>query len=571
MTPCTTLLRRVALGCGLLGLTACASAPKPHPSTPPPAPGVGAAAQSVPVRNSPVPSGVKKTQAAHVKPILDDTPSRSPQVTAEQTLVRHIRAVIDQPRFDHANWGIKVVALNSGRTLYQHHADTLFIPASNTKLYSTSLALHTLGASYRFVTSLYASRPVGPHGVLHGNLVLYGRGDPSLGAGSDTSAPTQWADTLAQAVAAKGIHHIRGNLIGDATYYEGTPVGAGWEANDLEFSYAPVASPLSVQGNTFGIRIAPEHGRCCEVGTQPAETGVTVHNLTHTVARHEPTDLGLHRPPDAATLYVYGGLKAHSGPRSFSLATPDPASMAAGLLRDALIRHGIDFHGHIETRNWPQPGIALDAPGIVHITDIRSPPLRDLVRHTLKDSDNLYAQLLLLAAGKQQQMRGHCIGQHRRPRTTQQWGVCAMRQLLESVGIPAGSAFFDEGSGLSRKDRVTPSATTDLLLWIHRQPFYSAIDAALPVAGRDGTLRYRMRGTATAGNMHAKTGTLRFAYALSGYVTDAAGQPLAFSIMLNGYHRPTNRRGHPTVPRVDHDIDAIAQAIAAFGARSPSN
>ncbi len=478
--------------------------------------------------------------------------------------------MIDQPRFDHANWGIKVVTVGSGHTLYQHHANDLFIPASNTKLYTTSLALHTLGASYRFTTSLYASRHVGAHGVLHGNLILYGHGDPSLGAGSDTRTPTQWADTLARAVAARGIRHIRGNLIADATYYKGTPVGAGWEANDLEFSYAPIASPLSVQGNTFGIRVEPEHGHCCEVSTQPSETGVHIDNLTHTIPRHGRANLGLHRPPGAPTLYVYGGLKAHSGPRSFSLSTSNPARMAAGLLRDALVRHDVDLQGDIETRNWPQPGTDLDASGVVHIADIQSPPLRDLVRHTLKHSDNLYAQLLLLAAGKRQKSAGHCIDQRGRPKTTQKWGVCAMRRLLKTAGVPSESARFEEGSGLSRKDRVTPSATTDLLLWIHRQPFYAAIYDALPVAGRDGTLRYRMRGTPAAGDIHAKTGTLRFAYALSGYVTDAAGQPLAFSIMLNDYHRPTNSRGRPTVHGVHRDIDSVARAITAVDTRIPS-
>jgi D-alanyl-D-alanine carboxypeptidase/D-alanyl-D-alanine-endopeptidase (penicillin-binding protein 4) len=275
--------------------------------------------------------------------------------------------------------------------------------------------------------------------------------------------------------------------------------------------------------------------------------------------------LGLYRPSGSNRLYVFGSRPATRVPRMFTLAAPDPARMAGSLLVEALARRGIRFEGRVQTKHWPARTTQEQLRGLFRITDVRSRPLHELIRHMLKESDNLYAQLLLLAVGRKQAATGVCSDRRHPPTLTAAWGLCAMRSWLGGIGIKPASVQFEEGSGLSRKDRVTPASTVRLLSWLDRQPFSTDLRQALPIAGVDGTLQYRMRGTLAEDNLRAKTGTLRYAYALSGYVRAANGNRLAFSIMLNAYARPLDATGKPVAPRATRDIDAIAERIARYG------
>ncbi len=492
-------------------------------------------------------------------------PKTSPRDTARTSLVDAIEAYVEQPRFHRARWGIVVDDLDRGRLLYARNAHDLFIPASNAKLYTAALALDTLGPDYRFRTSLYATRRADARGVLHGNLILLGRGDPGLGMTSDGGISDAWADHLASILAQRGVRHITGDVIADDTWYAGPPYGSGWELDDALGGYAPPVSALSVQDNAFRLFVGGK-GACCTLRIEPyTGTGVQlVSSLQRSVdGNYDP--LGLYRPQGSTRLYVFGSRPDTWQPRKFVLAVPEPARMAGRLLVQSLERYGIRVDGHVRTRHWPHSSFDPQQPGIVHVTDVRSPPLRELVQHMLKKSDNLYAQLLLLAVGKQQQALGSCPDRLHPPTLTAAWGLCAYRLWLQRIGIAPGSALLEEGSGLSRKDRVTPSATVHLLEWIHRQPFADVIRSALPVAGVDGTLQYRMLDSDAAGNLEAKTGTLHLAYTLSGYVRAANGHLLAFSIMLNAYARPREADGRWKAEAPDDDLDAIALMIAGYG------
>jgi D-alanyl-D-alanine carboxypeptidase/D-alanyl-D-alanine-endopeptidase (penicillin-binding protein 4) len=210
-------------------------------------------------------------------------------------------------------------------------------------------------------------------------------------------------------------------------------------------------------------------------------------------------------------------------------------------------------------------------------------PLKEIVRETLKPSQNLYAQMLLLQAGAFQgqgaggrgpdaqqtgDASGSPVARSQNPAatdlqlTTEQMGVQAMNSFLAEVGVKKGDVLLEEGSGLSRKDIITPNATIALLTFMSRHRYSEAYQSGLPVAGVDGTLQNRMKGTAAAGNARAKTGSLRYVYTLSGYVTSAAGERLAFSIMLNNYYN-TDPNSSPR-----GDIDAIVVMLAEFAGRS---
>jgi D-alanyl-D-alanine carboxypeptidase/D-alanyl-D-alanine-endopeptidase (penicillin-binding protein 4) len=487
---------------------------------------------------------------------LPAVPNAASPRNLPSSLADGIDTWISQPRFAHAQWGIAVVSLDSGKTLYRHDANELFLPASNAKLYTSALALKTLGAGARFTTTLYATAAPRADGTLAGDLILQGGGDPSLG---DPEASPDWATRFADALAARGIRRIRGNLIADDTYFAGPLFGDGWEALDLQTDYGAQAGALGVRNNVVRAKVARDGSRCCSVSVDPDHSGMRVVNLTGNAV-----PLGLYRPPGSDTLYVTGSLRANQPRGSYALSAPDGALYAGNLLRDALPQRGIVLDGGVRALHWPETDTAL-ANQPVEIASISSPPLSQLLVHMLKHSDNRYAQMLLQQVGVATARGGVCADRIEPPQTSAEWGACAMRAFLGEIGISNAEAMFNDGSGLSRQDLVTPAATVKLLAWIARQPFAGVLRDALPVAGIDGTLRNRMRGSAATDNVQAKTGTLTHVYTLSGFATNAAGRRLAFSLMLNRYQRPTDAFGRNIQPSPQSDLDAVATMLAESG------
>ena len=521
---------RIAAFAAAMLLGGCASTPSPKPTTAPPP-------QPIARPVSPVPNAA------------------SPRYVPS-SLADGIDAFVAQPRFTHAQWGIEVVSLDSGKTLYRHDADGLFLPASNAKLYTAALALQTLGPDARFSTTLYATSAPRADGTLAGNLILYGGGDPSLG---DRKVSPDWADRLADALAARGVRRVRGDLIADDTYFAGPPFGEGWEALDLQSGYGAGAGALGVQDNVLHVKVAREGGRCCAVTIVPAHSGLRVANLTGSAAA-----LNLYRPPGSDVLYASGSLRPNTPRATFERSAPDGALFAANQLREALARRGIAFDGSVRAVHWPETDAAL-AHNPVEIASIASPPLSELLVQMMKHSDNRYAQMLLQQVGVATARTGVCADRAGPPQASAEWGTCAMRAFLARIGIDKGEVTLDDGAGLSRQDLVTPAATVKLLTWVARQPFANVLRDALPVAGIDGTLEYRMRGSAAADNVQAKTGTLSHVYTLSGFVTNAAGERLVFSLMLNRYLRPTDDVGRHVRPSPQSDLDAIATMLASSG------
>ncbi len=485
-----------------------------------------------------------------------------PTVTpSPRTLTAGIDAYIGQPQFARADWGIAVRSLDTGKVLYTHNANRLFVPASSAKLFTAALALARLGNTRRIVTTLYAtSSRVGSAGVLRGDLILYGRGDPSLGL-KDVSP--DWADQLAAALAARGIKRVQGNLIADATYFSGMPFGGGWEADDLQTWYGTAPSALNVGGNLIEVEVTRGDDGCCKISVTPEAAGVRVVNRTSDTSG-DP--LSLYRPVGSSTLYATGQLPAGSHRRTFRLSMPDTARAAVNLLRDAMAGRGISLSGQVKVLHWPQSDPDMTEPDIKAIASIDSPDIATLVGHMLKHSDNLYAQALLLQVGVHAAQQNDCDLPHP-PDTSAAWGLCALQGLLADAGIPPDAVRLVEGSGLARRDLVTPNASVQWLNWAMTQSWGPDLRNALPVAGIDGTLEYRFRDGAATGNLQAKTGTLNHAYTLTGFVTDAAGEDLVFSLMLNRYPRWAVAREYPDAPSPEHALDAIAKMLAQRGAR----
>jgi D-alanyl-D-alanine carboxypeptidase/D-alanyl-D-alanine-endopeptidase (penicillin-binding protein 4) len=476
-----------------------------------------------------------------------------PGATTIAALSAQIDAQIGQPRFAAAAWGIAVVSLDSGRTLYAHDADRLLQPASTAKLFTAALSLSTLGPAYRITTQLLANGRMSK-GRLDGPLILRGSGDPTLG----TASSADWAEQLASQAAAQGLRFVRGGLIADDTWFAGPAHGSGWEAEDLQSWFAVPAAALSVDENIVRVTVTPAAtaGQPATISTTPQEALPSIEGRILTTARRAPENINLYRGPGDDTLHIFGSMAEGDHARDFKLAMADPARVAAQQLSQALKHHGVQVIGKLRVLHWPQASPVPSAQAKL-LGEVRSPPVADILKSGLKRSQNLYLQNLLLSVGAIQPPPTYAgfVSTERR-------GIEALRRLLNEIGIPPSASLIDEGTGLSRRDLVTPAAMARLLSYLSAQPYAEWLREALPIAGVDGTLIGHMRRTAAENNVHAKTGSMRYVHCLAGYVTTASGEQLAFAIMLNNYDRPDQ------APSVSSDVDGIAILLANYrGAR----
>ena len=468
------------------------------------------------------------------------------------TLRAQINAFISQPRFAHASWGIDVVSLDSGRTLYRHHAQQLLLPASNAKLYIAALALDTMGANYRIPTRLLGNGAL-HQGKLDGDLILQGMGDPTLGT---KFANKNWAEQLSAALVTHGVQQIDGDLVADDSYFIGPSFGKGWEADDLQSWYAAPASALSLNENILGISIQPARhaGHLAVLRFTPATDKPPLVNTLITSHPHTPDDINLYRPPGDKTLHVFGHIPLGMKMKRYWLSVPDPALLAANELRRALLAHGIKLGGHVRELHWPHNDRKLLAHTKI-LGEVLSPPLIEVLTEGLKRSENLYLHNLLQIVGVKTRATA-TAAQKKDFHSSADWGLMALRQEVQKIGIKPSSVTLEEGTGMSRKDLSTPAALMQLLQYLATRPYAKKLYDALPIAHVDGSLRLRMGHSRAAGNVHAKTGEMTFVQCLSGYLTTASGEHLAFVIMLNNYQQPEGTALHR------YEVDSIANILA---------
>lgn len=483
-----------------------------------------------------------------------ERPVRAAGTVAE--LRTQLDAIVRHARFAPALWGMKIVSLETGATLFEHHADRLMSPASNSKLFTGALALDRLGGDYRIATPIFGTAKPDAAGRLAGVLIVSGRGDPSWRARGTIKKFDDLFAPFAAALEKAGVKHVTGDLIADTTWFPDLPHGAGWTADDLNDSYGAEISALTIEDNYVELRVTPgaAAGDPCKVEWLQPHAGLTLDNRLVTGPKGKPARIEDRRLNGETVVYLFGHLPVGGAAEKVSLTVPRPAQWFAVALKDALARRGVRIDGAPRIRRWPDEP-AVDGRS-VKLGEVVSPPLRELVAGFMKPSQNLETDLIF----------GH-VGQTLRApdaparQSAEEAGVRALREFLVARGLPADEVRFEEGSGLSRNNLVTANATVALLraMATHREA--EAFAASLPIAGADGTIRRRMAGTPAAGNVRAKTGTLRYANALSGYVTSAAGERLAFSLMLNRYVPPAGRRA-------TDELDEIAVALARLTGRS---
>lgn len=470
-------------------------------------------------------------------------PATGVAALADDPAVTRLTATLDgilaDTRLDGAYAAVVVRDTTTGETLYDRNGSRRLLPASNTKLLTSAAALEILGPAYRFTTEVRAGGQR-QGAALVGDLYLRGTGDPTMLAAD--------YDALAAQVAASGVQVVTGDLVADDTWFDAVRLGREWAWEDEPYYYAAQISAVSVapdtdyDAGTVIVSVAPgaTAGATPDVTLTPQTGYLTIDNRASTVGSGS-TSISIERDHGSNRVVITGKIRAGAPAVRDWVSVWEPTGYAADVFRRALARHGVQVIGGDRT------GVAV--PADAHpLAEHRSMTLAELMVPFLKLSNNGHAEVLTKAIGREVSGQG-----------TWPAGLAAIRGFVATMGMDTAAQRQADGSGLSRWNMIPPTEFVDLLAAARGRPWFDAWYAALPIAGNadrfvGGTLRSRMRNTPAANNVHAKTGSLTSVSGLSGYVTDADGHVLVFSILLNNYLAST----------VKSIEDQIAIALAGF-------
>ncbi len=461
-----------------------------------------------------------------------------PRLDPLRQLTQDIMAATSSPGVQRATWGIVVHSLDRNERVFDLNPRTLLVPASAVKLVSLATAVDAVGWNFRFETTVRATAPL-VDGTLQGDLLIVGSGDPSIG-GRGGQELSVWVDALK----ALGLRRIEGRIIGDDDAIEEPRPQLAWAWDDLGYSTGVLFGALNLAENRMTVTVNPASSTSDRptLSVDPSASSRPLRNRTATGAPGSSVLIWPEQRPGEPFLTIAGSVPAGSPPTQLSISAGNPTFWFASGLRDALLSGGIEVTG--EAYDIDDVAKRPEWEGATVLYRYRSPSLAEIAQPLLKDSINLYGEAVLR------------LNADRGALPTNDLALEGLHTRLAAWGIPPDAWQVIDGSGLSRRNAGAPETLVAVLQRMYDPSGASPWMTGLPVAGRDGTLAGRMKGTPAEGNVRAKTGTMSNIRTLAGYVHTRDGEALAFAIMADHFEGP----GRLAVDA----IDRIAVRLAGF-------
>lgn len=482
---------------------------------------------------------------------------------------RRIQTVLMRPELQRGQIGVKIVSLDTEKTVFETNAEKYFMPASNMKSYTVAAAMEKLSPDFKFVTSVYAPAMPDANGVIRGDLTIYGRGDVSFSAGFYDGDVYKGLNNLADKIAQTGVKRIEGNLVGDESYFSGNTIPYGWEWDDLQWKSGAEISALPVNDNLVELNIKPGAADApCYVQTLPINAVMKIVNRCRTAPAGMERAIQVVKKLDQNILEIGGTMPVGDKGYKGSVTVSRPAQLFVEMLRGVLAQKGITISGQNKVIKAEEKSISPAAAStpLVEIAKLESPPFSVIAAKTMKPSQNTYTEIIFWTLGEQigrKQELALATDENAIKKLQQtssaELGAKTVRSFLAEIGIAPDSVIQWDGSGLSRHNLITPNSAVALYKFMAKSRYAAVWRDALTIGGVDGTLQTRFKGTAAAVNVRGKTGTIDQVSALSGYVSAASGERYVFSILVNGVSDVRLRQAA---------IDEIVVALATFNGRT---
>jgi serine-type D-Ala-D-Ala carboxypeptidase/endopeptidase (penicillin-binding protein 4) len=472
-----------------------------------------------------VKSETVKTENTEIVTIKKETQKvETPGTNVNIPLQKIIAEKFEDSLFGNAQWGVLIKSLKSGEVWYERNSEKLFIPASNEKIITAAAALTALGPDFTFETYLNYEGEI-KDSVLSGNLIVSGNGDPTINKyffNDPRNIFRVWAGLIKQ----KGIKKITGNIIGDDKAFENYNYGLGWSYDDLCEDYAAEVNPLQLDENDAVVYITPpanNKGKIKIESNLPDNYLNIINKLT--LSDTEKTGVSCIKQTGLNSIIIDGNIRTGSDKIILSISIPNPTLYFTTVLKKVLQESGLVING--EAKYYDETKVRKRRQqDLIYIDKHYSPPLKDILPVMMKRSQNLYAETITRAMG----WKRTGLGSFKE-------GKKVVEEVLKSFGIKSGTYSYMDGSGLSRYNLISPAQIIQILEGMKKSLYWQDWINSFPVAGIDGTLKNRMKGTKAEGNVRAKTGTMSNIRGLSGYVTTTDGEELVFSFLVNNHLR----------------------------------
>ncbi len=465
-----------------------------------------------------------------------------------------IRQRLADPALRRGSVGIKIASLNSGTILFEENSERYFMPASNMKNFTVATALEKLTPEFRYITRVLADSKPDADGTLKGDIYVRGSGDVSISYTFNDGDNFKGIDRLVDALIAAGVKRVDGNIVGDDSFFRGSPTPNGWEWDDLQWYYGAEVSALSLNDNVVSLRVTPGPlGYQCAAKILPFNFIYRVQNTCTTGAAGTPRTLRIEKKLNENMIEISGNLPVGDTGFSNTITVSRPAALFASMLKQRLMEKGVPVTAQTRAISSRAAPAQLPTP-LVEVAKIESPPLALIAAKTMKPSQNMYTETLLWTLGEDARAKNMTTPVVEK--SSAELGAGVVKSFLGEIGIAEDAVQQYDGSGLSRHNLVTPSSVVQLYTYMGtRSRFSKAWRDSLTIGGVDGTLRNRFQATRAEANVRGKTGTINQVSALSGYVTTAAGEQLVFSVLVNGVPESRKRVGL---------IDEIVLMLANF-------